>query len=63
LAVQDSTRRPSWSRVSPVLDLVHLRMTGTLEPDGIVEPFTVLAELQQQRLATLRPSERGLPWG
>ncbi|UOZ03442.1 oxidoreductase [Amycolatopsis sp. WQ 127309] len=34
----------------PVLDLVHLRMTDTLEPDDITEPFTVLAELQQEGL-------------
>jgi aryl-alcohol dehydrogenase-like predicted oxidoreductase len=34
----------------PVLDLVHLRMTGTREPDDIVEPFTVLAELRRQGL-------------
>lgn len=32
------------------IDLVNLRMTGTLEPADIVEPFTVLAELREQGL-------------
>ncbi|MFD4602343.1 oxidoreductase [Streptomyces sp. NPDC058464] len=32
------------------IDLVNLRMTDTLEPADIVEPFTVLAELRDQGL-------------
>lgn len=32
------------------LDVVNLRMTDTREADGIAEPFTVLAELQQEGL-------------
>ncbi|MFF7470933.1 oxidoreductase [Streptomyces sp. NPDC008092] len=32
------------------IDLVNLRMTDTLEPADIVEPFTVLAELREQGL-------------
>ncbi|WP_308311010.1 oxidoreductase [Streptomyces sp. GbtcB6] len=32
------------------LDLVNLRMTDTLEPADIIEPFTVLAELRDQGL-------------
>ncbi|UOZ03429.1 oxidoreductase [Amycolatopsis sp. WQ 127309] len=34
----------------PVLDLVNLRMTGTRDADDIAEPFSVLAELQQEGL-------------